>query len=187
MMKINSWRQKRVKAYKYFLSLGPSRSLRDVSNAGYAEYRALLAWSAKHKWYDLARDYDRKSMLVLQDTNPDFMDLMRQILIKGTSTVFFDAFQLQPDGSVKFQGNWKNWKPHDWLAWGEFLDNLTGFMGANRKQGIDVNLNLHVAIMSMIDKLQHRGYNPFTISHSDIEKGLPPPNGKHAGTNGNGA
>ena len=184
VMKAEFWRAKRLKAYEYFLSLGPSRSLRDVISASYGDVSTVGQWSSKYKWFDMARDYDRKSTTILEEKNPEYLDLLRQVMIHGISTAFFQLFQLQKDGTVKFQNDTESWRPHDMLAFAELLNRLTGFMG--KTGSTDLNLNLHVSIMNLIDKLQTRGYNPFTISQETILKSLPSSDGNANGSAGAG-
>ena len=143
---------------------------------GYGDHSTVHHWSSIHKWRKHAADYDARAAVILQKENQQKSEMMRGLMVGGLFSTVAKLFKRMEDGSVDSSWNPQNWKPHDlyWVL--ATLDCLTDFTrkGAWDVNGINnPNLNFHVAIMMILDKLKEKNANPFIVTTESLKRSLP--------------
>lgn len=161
--------------YKYFESLGPTRSLEAVSKAwkNLAGETMIRRMAAKCKWFERAQAFDDKQLRESATANASKLDYQYQLFLDGINATLEDTFIRDPmSGRVRTKLKIETWE--DAAKAARIRDYLMGDTGRDPKDLANPT-TFSMAIVALMQEFKAEGHDPYYSPVSEVRKWLPAP------------
>lgn len=167
--------QKYDAIFKYFVELGPNRSLRAVAEGwkGLASLRQIAEMASRFEWWERAAKHDQEVLAKAAEVNRGQLDAQYHLLLDGIDATLEKTFYRDPaTGRVISRLSLESWD--DVAKAVRIRDYLKGDSGRDPKD-LSNPQTFSMAVVALLQEIKADGTDPFISTASQAKRWIAAP------------